>query len=189
MLRNIALIVPLFASLLSTTPLDGQTGSTRVTVPSPNAASLGTYGDVPVSLYTGVPDISIPLFTATGRTLEVPVVLKYHSGGIRVEEIGGWAGIGWTVEAGGAITRTVRGLVDEGAGGYYCTGNTWYSSTNWPDPSATTFQNLITQQVDGEPDQFFFNFAGRSGQFVIGPTTADQSIKDYRTIPYQKLKI
>jgi len=29
---------------------------------SPNAASLGVYGDIPVSLYTGTPDISIPLY-------------------------------------------------------------------------------------------------------------------------------
>lgn len=36
----------------------GQTGSMRVTLPSPAAATLGKFGDIPVSLYSGVPDIS-----------------------------------------------------------------------------------------------------------------------------------
>ena len=67
----------------------GQTGSMRVTLTSPTAATLGKFGDVPVQLYAGVPDISVPLFTAKGRTLELPIVARYHPGGIRVEEVGG----------------------------------------------------------------------------------------------------
>ena len=189
MLRNIALIVPLFASLLSTTPLDGQTGSTRVTVPSPNAASLGTYGDVPVSLYTGVPDISIPLFTVKGRTLELPITLRYRASGVRVEEIASWVGLGWTLEAGGVITRTVRGTVDEKATGYYRTGNVWYNNANWPTiQDVNTLESIRARQVDGDPDQFFFSFAGRSGQFVMGPVDASGTI-EYRAIPSQKLRI
>src|SRR6266576_6703058 len=109
MRRANAVALPLVALLLSTCRLAAQVGAMRVTVPSPTAASLGRFGDVPVSLYTGVPDISIPLFTAKGRTLELPITLRYHAGGIRVEEIGSWVGIGWTLEAGGAVTRTVRG--------------------------------------------------------------------------------
>jgi len=30
--------------------------------PSPNVASLGKYSDIPVSLNTGIPEISIPLY-------------------------------------------------------------------------------------------------------------------------------
>jgi hypothetical protein len=29
---------------------------------SPNAASLGRYGDIPVSYYTGTPEITVPLY-------------------------------------------------------------------------------------------------------------------------------
>src|SRR6059036_3887252 len=111
MRRAFAVTLPVHSLLLLASGLSAQVGSMRVTVPSPTVASLGKFGDVPVSLYTGVPDISIPLFTAKGRTLALPIVLKYHAGGIKVEEIGSWVGIGWTLEAGGTITRTVRGLV------------------------------------------------------------------------------
>ncbi len=189
MRRAIAPSLPTLAFLFAVPPVLAQTGSMRVTLPSPTAASLGKFGDVPVSLYTGVPDISIPLFTAKGKTLELPIVLRYHAGGIRVQEIGGWAGIGWTLDAGGTITRTVRGLADEAAGGYYNTGNAWYNSANWPNPSTTTIDLITSEQLDGEPDQFFFSFAGRSGQFVMGPTSTSASLKEYRAIPYQDLLI
>lgn len=166
-----------------------QVGSMRVTVPSPTAASLGKFGDIPVSLYTGMPDISIPLFTAKGKTLELPITLSYHAGGIRVEEIGGWTGTGWTLEAGGTITRTVRGIVDEYWQGYYNTGHQLYDVANWPVPSSAWLQNASEEQVDGEPDQFFFSFAGRSGEIVIGPTTTSSSVKQYHAIPHQKWRI
>jgi len=188
---SLATTIGLLVSFLLATSVaaHAQTGSLRVTVPSPNAASLGKFGDVPVSLYTGVPDISIPLFTAKSRTLELPIGLRYHAGGIKVEEIGSWIGIGWTLEAGGSITRTVRGLVDESAAGYYNTGQTFYNAANWPAPPDSVLRNIKDGVLDGDPDQFFFSFAGRSGQFVMGPTTTSGSLKEVRTIPYQKWKI
>src|SRR5438067_4398929 len=176
------------SSILSTT-LRAQTGSLRVTLPSPTAASLGKFGDVPVSLYSGVPEIGIPLFAAKGKTLELPIALRYHAAGIQVQEIGGWVGLGWALDAGGTITRTVRGLVDESLNGYYNTGQTFYDEGNWQNPPGTLINNIVNETLDGEPDLFFFSFAGRSGQFVMGPTSTSTTIKEYRSIPYQKLRI
>ena len=34
----------------------------KVIPPSPTAASLGVYGDMPVSYYTGTPDVSVPIY-------------------------------------------------------------------------------------------------------------------------------
>jgi hypothetical protein len=115
--------------------------------------------------------------------------MKYHAGGIRVEEVGGWTGIGWALEAGGTITRTVRGLPDEHAAGYFNTGHTFYSGTNWTNPSAALLGQIENETLDSEPDQFFFSFAGRSGSFVMGPTTSVSTVKDFRTTPFQKLRI
>jgi hypothetical protein len=194
-LRNVprALVIVAAACLLLPFVLvqrtEGQTGSMRATVPSPTAASLGKFGDVPVSLSTGLPDITIPLFTVLGHTRELPIALRYAGGGIRVEEIGGWVGIGWALEAGGVITRTVRGNADEELNGYWNTGHTWYSNENWPTPTQEATTNVAEGNLDGDPDQFFFNFAGRSGEFVIGPTDSTGMALEARTIPHQKLRI
>ena len=45
-----------------------------VTVNPPNAASLGKYGDIPISLHTGIPNVGIPIHTLTETGgLSVPV--------------------------------------------------------------------------------------------------------------------
>ena len=65
--------------------------------PSPNAVALGKFGIIPVSLYTGVPDINIPLGVAEGRTLKVPISLSYHHNGLKTYEEASWVGLGWTL--------------------------------------------------------------------------------------------
>ena len=81
---------------------------------SPEAASLGKYGDIPVSHHTGTANISIPIYTVTDGPLSLPISLSYHSSGIRVEEMASQVGLGWSLNAGGMITRSVNGAPDEG---------------------------------------------------------------------------
>ncbi|RNC85968.1 MAG: hypothetical protein ED557_04155 [Balneola sp.] len=80
---------------------------------SPTAYSLGKYGETPVSLYTGVPDISIPITTITGASYSLPISLSYHAGGIKAQEVASWVGLGWSLNAGGVITRSTRGDADD----------------------------------------------------------------------------
>ncbi len=80
---------------------------------TPNAKSFQRYGDIPVSLYTGTPNITIPLDTIRDVSLSLPISLSYHSGGIKADEHPGWVGLGWTLMLGGAITREVRNIPDE----------------------------------------------------------------------------
>ena len=82
--------------------------------PSPTAASLGKYSDIPVSYHTGVPNISVPLYTVTEGSLQLPISLSYHAAGIRVDEVASNVGLGWSLNAGGMISRTVNGGPDEG---------------------------------------------------------------------------
>jgi RHS repeat-associated protein len=51
-------------------------GSLRIGVPSPTASSLGKFGDIPVSLYTGLPDIELPLYT-----VNVTALKRYNQSG------------------------------------------------------------------------------------------------------------
>ncbi len=160
--------------------------------PEPTAAALGRYGEVPVSLYSGIPQISIPIFDARGRRLSVPISLSYHAGGNRVEDIASWVGLGWSLNAGGVINRTVRGIPDkESNNGFYSVG--LEASTLVP-PTDTTDANynfdndrvkqFATGVLDTEPDVFMFNFGGQSGRFVID---YDKTVKTI--IPHNKLRI
>lgn len=79
---------------------------------SPTAASFAVYGEIPVSQYTGIPDISIPLYTLAVNDFQMPISLSYHPAGVRVESEASWVGLGWTLNAGGVITREIRGADD-----------------------------------------------------------------------------
>src|SRR3990172_4259797 len=72
---------------------------------TPNAASLGKFGDIPVSYHTGVPDISIAIYNLKEGALSLPVSISYHSSGIKVNETASWVGLGWSLNAGGMISR------------------------------------------------------------------------------------
>lgn len=82
------------------------------TPPPPGAAGLGKYGDIPVSEYTGIPSITIPLYELKGRDLTLPILLSYHASGLKVDETSSFVGAGWSLNAGGAITRSINGLTD-----------------------------------------------------------------------------
>jgi len=80
---------------------------------APNTAELQKYVDVPVKPYTGVADISIPLYTISYAGIEVPITLSYHPSGIKVSEEASWVGLGWSLSMGGSISRKVIGLPDD----------------------------------------------------------------------------
>ena len=144
---------------------------------TPNAASIQRYHDMPVSLYTGVPDITIPLYTFRSGKLSLPISLSYHAGGIKPEEHPGWVGLGWTLRAGGTITRIKHGLPDElnGQGvlsqlGYFHRHD--LASEEMleyleDDDFLTDFFMSNGHIYDREPDEFNFSFNGYSGTFLM----------------------
>jgi hypothetical protein len=85
----------------------------QVNIASPNAASLGKFGDIPVNYHTGIPSIGIPLYTIQDGNLSVPISISYHAGGLKVDEPSSSVGAGWALNAGGVITRTVKDKPDE----------------------------------------------------------------------------
>ena len=85
----------------------------QITSPSTEAQSLSKFAEVPVDLYTGRIDINIPLFTISCNDIVLPISLSYHGGGTKVGDVGGVLGTGWTLNAGGVVSRIVRGIPDE----------------------------------------------------------------------------
>lgn len=66
-----------------------------------------------VSLYTGQPSISIPLYTINLDGLEIPISISYNTGGIKTDEEATFLGLGWSLNIGGEISRTNHGAPDE----------------------------------------------------------------------------
>ena len=85
----------------------GQESSDRF-IQSPNAASLGFYGKTDVSFFTGLLDIAIPVIKLRYRDIELPISLKYNSGGVLLEQHPSWVGQNWTLNVGEVITRKIK---------------------------------------------------------------------------------
>lgn len=109
----------IYLSILFTTIVFGQnpeikTDLPTVIPPSPTVAALMKFEEVPVSNYTGIPDVSIPLFSSPthSKDIGINIALKYHSG-VGADDRASDVGLGWSLFAGGSISRTVRGLPDE----------------------------------------------------------------------------
>src|SRR5204862_2294659 len=75
--------------------------------------------NINVNMYTGTADIDLPLVSLPSRELSIPISLSYaNSTGIKVQDVASYIGLGWRLNAGGSISRIVRGLPDETANGY-----------------------------------------------------------------------
>lgn len=81
--------------------------------PSPEVSALMKYTEIPVSYFNGLPQIDLPIYEVKEGKLSVPISLNYHGGGIKVNEVEGEVGLGWTLLAGGCISRTVYGYPDD----------------------------------------------------------------------------
>lgn len=130
---------------------------------SPNAASLGTYGYYDASLYTGSVNIPIPIFTINLDGKDFPITLSYLSSGTKVAQEASWAGLGWTLNVGGAIVRNLRGIDDFAEGGFYWDKNTpWDTNSGEMKPirnkdSLQDYLLYLDKIKDTEPDVFYFN--------------------------------
>lgn len=140
--------------LIQNVRLNGQ-DTRRYTPPSPNATSLGLFGQIPVSEYSGVPDINIPIHVIKEGQFELPISLSYHSSGIRGADRASWVGLNWALNAGGVVTRTRRHLDDFMTNGFY------KKTSNWP----------CNDTYDQEPDLFYFNIGSEAGKFIIDVPT------------------
>ncbi|MDR6571142.1 RHS repeat protein [Chitinophaga ginsengisegetis] len=143
---------------------------------SPTAASLGKYGEIPVGNYTGIPQINIPIYEIKQGTVNCKIGLSYHGGGIKVEELASWVGLGWSLQSGGVINRSVRGLPDES--------QSYFDPANDPtNPSAGFLTGVADGSKDGESDMYTFSFGEFNGSFFY------ERSKAIRTVPLNNIKV
>ncbi|MES2277549.1 MAG: DUF5977 domain-containing protein [Bacteroidota bacterium] len=150
---------------------------------SPTAANLGKYGDVPVNMSTGMANVSVPIFTVQGQDISLPISLSYNYNGARPSEQVSWIGLGWSLQAGGVITRQIRGRIDENNTTDPYAYENIYNISQIYDTSDAFLRAVATGDTyDTEPDIYSFNFNGHSGKFI-------QIKNQFYVFPYQKIKI
>jgi len=159
----------------------------KIVPPSPEASSLAKFSEVPVSHYTGLPSINIPIYTIQQNGMNIPIGLSYHARGIKVEEIAPRVGLGWALSYGGSISRQIRGKADE-AGDYgYLTNShydTFFNSSSTRNNLWSTY--VLHNDYDFTPDQFFFNANGVSGKFIFDYSTNAPLIQKYKDVSIER---
>ncbi|WBA44389.1 PKD domain-containing protein [Hymenobacter canadensis] len=148
--------------------------------PTANSLTVNT-GSSGVDAYTGAASVTIPLWEVKSREATLPITLAYSGGGVKVNDVAGWVGMGWHLNAGGVIARTMMGRPDDASLGYFFTGAAYLN--NVCDMPGQRFLEGAVGNWDTQPDVFSFNFDGYSGQFVFD---TDRTI---RMIPQQPLTI
>lgn len=132
---------------------------------SPNTTAFAQYGKYPVNYFTGVPDISIPLYTVEAGGLKMPITLSYHASGIKISDVASWAGLGWSVNTGGSVTRTIMGLPDET--GYLLGTLPNHTLNPMVNSDLDELYDIVNQGTDTRPDIFSYTIPGHSGNFFF----------------------
>ena len=140
--------------------------------------------NIPVSHYTGTASINIPLYTISAGGVQVPVSLGYQASGIKVKDMETWVGLGWRLSTGGRISRMVRGAQADEEGYSKVSGTPdGIDANNLSSWNTDKIDERNDAEFDSEPDLFFFEIPGKSGQFV-----ADYN-GDVHLIPYQGIQV
>lgn len=158
---------------------------------------MAKFIDMPVSLSTGIPNVSIPIYSLQLKNLTVPISLDYHASGVKVDEIASNTGLGWALNAGGNVSQSVNGLSDFGDKlGWLSTMDktpqkgllkSYFGEGTIPvytsDPRYGFNEFATKGLLDTEPDVFYFSMPGKSGKFFF-----DQGGIAH-LMPYQKIKV
>lgn len=141
------------------------TGSSQIEnrnlFPTPNAASLGMHGQVPVDYFSGLPQIEVPIYELKSGSISVPIKIAYHAGGIKPADHSSWVGQGWSLMANGMITRVINDMPDE----YIAMGLAYTEASNYPD---------LPTSINANKDGFFYNYGLLSDTAWTGSKLANE---------------
>lgn len=131
--------------------------------PVPSVSSLVNYTDAPVSLATGVPDIKLPLLglSSNDKNVAANLSLQYHPLNMDATEAGSEVGIGWSMFAGGVISREVVNELDE----------------KFDDAG------FIGYKKNKFDDIYYYNLPGISGKFKIERNTDNNTFQIINLTP------
>jgi len=121
-----------------------------------------------VNLITGAAQTSIPVAELRSGPLQTAVSLNYSFSGLKVVQPPDLVGLGWSLQAGGSISRRVVGRLDESPDGY----GPYNSATVSDNGSDHDFlEGAMEGHADTAPDVYDFSVGPYQGRFVLRDTT------------------
>src|SRR5665647_1085236 len=183
------LVFCLLIFVLNITAFGQGNGTQSIIQPSPKVEMFNRFLEYPVNTQTGIPEISIPLYEIICGDLKLPISISYHASGRKVYDENGPLGLGWVLNTGGMINRTVYGFRDDDV---------------YPFPSPLPLsENLsvandydllagiirspeVNTWYDSEYDIFSYFLGGTAGNFIL---KNENNTKVPTTIPNRAIDI
>jgi YD repeat-containing protein len=178
------LIIVLMVLKFNNTFSQGKNYAPQIFQGNPEVSQIQKYKETPVSLNTGVPNISVPIYTINFDGISIPIELNYHSTGFRVNEIASSVGLGWSLSANSVISRVVKGKPDDSSFGYI---NTSLKAESVTQQEITA--GIGSNNLDLEPDSFSINLpTGKSIDFMFKQNLANNK-QNIICFPKSQVKI
>jgi hypothetical protein len=151
--------------------------------PSPDVAAIMKGAELSASPHTGTANAGIPIYDIKIKNFVLPISLNYSSNGFKTNENPSRVGCGWSLNAGGVVSRIQRGKPDD-----YATTPTpkTISEIQQYDAAALSYVAGLEGQAytyDAQPDEYRYSVNGMSGKFII---KRDGSVL---AIPHNNVKI
>ncbi|RXM51813.1 hypothetical protein BOQ64_12995 [Chryseobacterium sp. CH25] len=157
-----------------------------------NAYSLNKVEKLPIDLFRGKANISIPLYTINVGGINIPIALSYNTGGIRLNEVASTVGLGWGISIPNSISKVIMGKDDDN---YPIRFKSFAESQQYLNNSidygtGDTREETIEQLYEGNiydtmPDIFNYNLPTVNGGFIlnnnVGYTIPQDNIKIQKT--------
>ncbi|SEO61466.1 DUF5977 domain-containing protein [Mucilaginibacter sp. OK283] len=141
--------------------------SSFVPAVSQNLGITNGLTNVNADYYSGRLSYTSPLNNVNIYGINFPISLNYSTTGIKVQEVSGVTGLGWTSSLGGEITREIHGIPDDWYYGYCGTDRT--GGRNYSTLNQDYIDKVSAGTWDSQPDKFYFSFLGFTGSFVMDP--------------------
>ncbi|BAP31519.1 uncharacterized protein CHSO_2482 [Chryseobacterium sp. StRB126] len=154
---------------------------------TPETYSMFKAGDFPVDYRTGKLNVSVPLYEIKTRYgVTIPIGLTYNTGGIKVDEMSGIAGLGWSLAIPNTISVEMHGKNDLDSNVWFPKAPYYYTTQEvalFPQEDIDKLSHVMNGNLDTEPDIYHYNLPTISGSFIR------DSNGNFRTIPYEDVKI
>lgn len=147
--------------------------------PSINADQFGIGAKVETALSNGQVSLDIPLMELKGRGYDLPVSLAFYNGDVTFCTEASPIGLGWSLMAGGVITRTIKGAddTDNSNNHEHFTDDSYIENRYNDQNNYDTFIDDIT--MDPMPDEYTYSLPGHNGTIDVSSNNGTISMKLY----------